>query len=472
MQIFLSYASEQRPLAERLALALGAEGHEVFFDRASLGAGEAYDQQIRESIAECDLFLFLVSPESVEEGGYARTEMGFAAERWSHPDQRVLPVIAEATPFDQIPTYLRAITILEPAGDPVAETVAAVAKLGFGKVRRRVKPVVIGLLVLVAAAALWSAVGRYRETAAREEAVAGLAAAAAEARLAGDFDTAWSKAEQALAEAPRNEAALAARRETAMAWVRWISVIEDTSDELMSKRVLQVLEDDLETAEGALGVDIEAHLVWAAALRPLPPEGSVADLVARLQKALEIDPANPYAHAMLGRFLAFGRDADPDQAKQHLRTAVESGRALPFVREIQLENLLERPVEEPEAVEALRLTNAMRLSGEPLPASVPARLYYLFLELGPYAPRADPRYDIDHALPPDEALDTYRWLIAGGVDDHDRATHRFVEARLLEEAGRGGEALAVFRELIQDPPGNRQFREAIEAGVARLSAGS
>ena len=39
MDIFLSYASEQRASAEEIALALREEGHTVFFDRTELPEG-------------------------------------------------------------------------------------------------------------------------------------------------------------------------------------------------------------------------------------------------------------------------------------------------------------------------------------------------------------------------------------------------------------------------------------------------
>mgnify|MGYP002130733995 CR=1 FL=1 len=47
MKIFLSYASVDRDLAEQICLALQESGHEVFFDRDDLPAGEAFHAAIR-----------------------------------------------------------------------------------------------------------------------------------------------------------------------------------------------------------------------------------------------------------------------------------------------------------------------------------------------------------------------------------------------------------------------------------------
>ena len=42
MIVFLSYASENRDIAEQVNLALTGAGHKVFFDRDSLPAGDDY----------------------------------------------------------------------------------------------------------------------------------------------------------------------------------------------------------------------------------------------------------------------------------------------------------------------------------------------------------------------------------------------------------------------------------------------
>jgi hypothetical protein len=126
MKIFISYASEERPIADELAVRLRTEGHTVFLDKDNLPEGEGYDAQIRAAIAACDLFLFLVSPLSVQPGRYTMTELKFAREQFPNPRGRVLPVMTRPTPFSDIPPYLSAITLLQPQGNLVAETVAEV----------------------------------------------------------------------------------------------------------------------------------------------------------------------------------------------------------------------------------------------------------------------------------------------------------------------------------------------------------
>jgi hypothetical protein len=58
--IFLSYASEQRQVAEEIKLALASSGHHIFFDRDSLPVGDEYHLRIRKAVEESEGFVFLM----------------------------------------------------------------------------------------------------------------------------------------------------------------------------------------------------------------------------------------------------------------------------------------------------------------------------------------------------------------------------------------------------------------------------
>ncbi len=130
MRIFLSHASEDKPAAESLAFSLRNRGHKVFLDRDDLPPGESYDKQIELAVRDSDLFIFLISPASVIKGRYTLTELSFARKRWPDPHGRLLPVLVAPTPMHDIPSYLKAVTLLEPLGNVTAETAAAVDELG------------------------------------------------------------------------------------------------------------------------------------------------------------------------------------------------------------------------------------------------------------------------------------------------------------------------------------------------------
>jgi hypothetical protein len=122
--VFLSYAHEQHPIAEELSVSLTVRGCDVFFDRSSLKAGVEYDSAIQKAIEKCDLFIFLISPESLTQGTYTLTELGFAKSAWRNPSGRVLPVMARPTLNSKVDAYLRAVTILYPQGNLAAEVAA------------------------------------------------------------------------------------------------------------------------------------------------------------------------------------------------------------------------------------------------------------------------------------------------------------------------------------------------------------
>ena len=129
MRIFLSYPSEHREVADQIHLGLLGNGHEVFFDRDALPSGGNYNARIAAAVAQSDLMVFLVSNHSVTRGSYALTELKYARNQWPNPAGRVLPVMIEAVPLERLPTYLKAVTLLEPDGNVVAECCAAVASM-------------------------------------------------------------------------------------------------------------------------------------------------------------------------------------------------------------------------------------------------------------------------------------------------------------------------------------------------------
>ena len=155
MRVFVSYASEQRDIAESVALALRNVARDVFFDRDAQPAGDEFDANIRRAILRSDLFLFLASRDSLRPGGYPLTELGIAERKWRRPTGKVLPILVDDTPIEALPAYLRAVSMLQPRGNLVAEVVDAVARLRTQ--RRRIFgywALVSGMAIAVAVAGL------------------------------------------------------------------------------------------------------------------------------------------------------------------------------------------------------------------------------------------------------------------------------------------------------------------------------
>jgi hypothetical protein len=101
--------------------------------------------------------VFLASADALRAGGYALAELGIAERRWPRPAGHVLPVLVDATPLTALPPFLRAVSVLVPQGDVVAEVVDAVVRQ---QQRRRHRWRAVGgagaaVAVLVAAFVFW-----------------------------------------------------------------------------------------------------------------------------------------------------------------------------------------------------------------------------------------------------------------------------------------------------------------------------
>jgi TolB-like protein/tetratricopeptide (TPR) repeat protein len=100
--VFLSYASEDAPAAQRICAALRGAGIEVWFDQSELRGGDAWDAAIRKQIRSCALFIPIISANAhARTEGYFRLEWKLAVDR-SHllaPDQAfMVPVAIDQTP--------------------------------------------------------------------------------------------------------------------------------------------------------------------------------------------------------------------------------------------------------------------------------------------------------------------------------------------------------------------------------------
>jgi len=164
MKIFLSYSSHNRAAVEPVNFALLAQGHDVFFDRDDLPAGTTYDEKIIEAVEGADLFVFMLSPAAIRPGSYALGELDLAQKKWAHPSGRVLPVAVEPVAFDQIPPYLKSVTILEPTGNLAAAVVDAVRRLDAVRQRpRRITWVASAAVIVALAMAAWFFVSTDRQ---------------------------------------------------------------------------------------------------------------------------------------------------------------------------------------------------------------------------------------------------------------------------------------------------------------------
>jgi TolB-like protein/Tfp pilus assembly protein PilF len=100
--VFLSYASQDAPAAQKICAALHAAGIEVWFDQSELRGGDAWDHQIRDRIRDCRLFVAVISVNTEHrDEGYFRREWSLAVDRTRdmvHNRAFLVPVAIDGTP--------------------------------------------------------------------------------------------------------------------------------------------------------------------------------------------------------------------------------------------------------------------------------------------------------------------------------------------------------------------------------------
>jgi tetratricopeptide (TPR) repeat protein len=454
VRIFISYSSKYRDICERLQLALEADGrHEVFVDRSQLVAGKPFDETLREGIDDCDLLLFLVSPESVALGSYALAEMDIAKARWHQPGGHVLPVKVAPTPKEAIPPYLCAVTILEPQGDLVMETVAAV-----DAVRRPGRP--WRLFAMLAGIALAGGLGlagytQWQKQRLAEAQATTLAATAQQLCESRDHALAWQRYDEAIARYPDHSSLRQAREDCGMRWLREIRVREgkETFTDIVN-RVLPILAEGATNAKGQRAADLRAHMGWANFLRIREGARGLAPQ-AQYQKALVEDASNVYAHAMWAHNIMF-KGGSIESARQHFDSALASGRERSYVRELQFAAMLSN-MESSTQIEAARVAGEMRKSGEEIDERLRERLWTYVYSAGLLSESRRMSFMAGMRDPDNPA--TFRWLYPENrVREDRRNLWRYFMASLEQAAGERDAALARYEALRSDIQPDRLSR--------------
>jgi TolB-like protein/tetratricopeptide (TPR) repeat protein len=141
--VFLSYASQDAPAAERLCNALRSAGVEVWFDQSELHGGDTWDALIRRQIKGCYLFVPMISANTQSrEEGYFRREWKLAVDRTSDMAGGrafLLPIVIDGTSDSQalVPEKFREVQWTRlPQGANTDAFVEHVRRLLSGKLSR------------------------------------------------------------------------------------------------------------------------------------------------------------------------------------------------------------------------------------------------------------------------------------------------------------------------------------------------
>lgn len=334
--VFLSYASQDTEAARRVCDALRTSGIEVWFDvEGGLETGDEWDAKIRRQIKECVLFIPLISANTqAREEGYFRIEWDLAAERARGIASGVafiLPIVIDDTrePDALVPDRFRSVQWTRARDGELSPAMQAKFaklwshRLGLARhkageptgpagdshsrpphpaqppaAKRSASPVVlVGALVLLlsSGAAVWF----FKSRASSHPAVESVSTAANPAGLAGDF--------------PRDPELKRAR---SLLFTN-DAIAEDflLADDIV-KPVLALRPNDPEVVTVAAEIAVE-FLVRGFGLTPA--RRTQAQRLS--ERAVQLAPDNPYALAVLARYLVF-IGAQQTRAEEMIRRAI------------------------------------------------------------------------------------------------------------------------------------------------------
>ena len=134
--VFVSYAREDLPAAQKLKAGLDAAGIKAWFDVERLEGGDDYDRRIQRNIARCALFVPVVSATTERRHeGYFRREWNYAIDRTRNMADDavfVLPVCIDDTDAARasVPDRFKSLHFARlPGGEPTPAFVRRVAEI-------------------------------------------------------------------------------------------------------------------------------------------------------------------------------------------------------------------------------------------------------------------------------------------------------------------------------------------------------
>ena len=321
----------------------------------------------------------------------------------------------------------------------------------------------------------------FGEAGERRRHVAELQRVASEQQKSGDYKAAWATLDEASKAADQGSSLASvvgrldeqrlelrtAQEDLAMAWLRDVRIpgggkFSDVVDPLAAVVTRGTL-----SASGVRKADLLGHLGWAYFLKSRDGATTRSPEEA-YQQALEIDPANPFAHAHWGHWIMWRRGS-VDDASRHFAAAVGSGRERPYVRRIQLAALRLYGSAANEGA-LFRAVDEMRRNNEPIDAATRRDLFYSY-----YSAFNSDEYlqRVVGILPPADHIATMRALFFDPDFDAGRAPLRdAMMALLLEADGRRDESAAAWRGVRAELPrggGDQRVRDRADAAIARLS---
>lgn len=107
--VFISYSTDAKKLAERLAGSLQKEGVATWSDFEYIGPVEGRHDQVQQALDQAKFYLIVVGARNIMQDRQDREWQGALERTWTDPEKRIIPVlVGHAEP----PAFLRNWTLL------------------------------------------------------------------------------------------------------------------------------------------------------------------------------------------------------------------------------------------------------------------------------------------------------------------------------------------------------------------------
>jgi hypothetical protein len=123
--VFFSHSWQDKEQVRPLAVALRAQGADVWLDEWEIGAGDSLVQKINDGLTDCTVFLVAISTASVE-SKWVLEELSSAVVKRIEQSAVLIPLRVDDTPVPQIINHLLYVKL-----DPVDEAAKAILKPVF-----------------------------------------------------------------------------------------------------------------------------------------------------------------------------------------------------------------------------------------------------------------------------------------------------------------------------------------------------
>lgn len=290
-----------------------------------------------------------------------------------------------------------------------------------------------------------------------------------------NYQQAWDMYKQAAEINPSSALVRAGRFDLSLLWVRSFHADIELLDQTLDS-ITETLYRGLATADAHQTSTILAHVGYLQVIRKFNRLPIFTDVDNLFRQALEANPDNAYANAMFARWMLLERPMTVDrlqQSEQLFLKAMTHTDTRYFVRRLQFSAFTPYSYGYNDKIEVTALTVLLRAgidmlhNNEALPTS--DRLNKILDGYGSMG-KAEHVEALLDALPADDHLKVYQWLLAADDDTREIMIKQsnYVIARLHERLGNNETALEYYNELLGTET-RKEIAVLVNRGIERLT---